>query len=502
MAAAELELIAALLNVGDLAPIHSGAFRVEHCLTNEGKALHHFLSSYKYVTEGAGRVPTRNVILERFDTLAHDLPEITATPDVGALLHEVHIASMRSKLSDFALEIAETANAVDPMGEIVTIRRKLDQITAEISPDRYYGFDTHLDEVLENYATGMILPYGIPWFWPGLQDATRGMQRGEFIILSGRPKTRKTFVALKALVHAFLLGYRILVFTPEMHPMQILLRAAAMAANLRYDPFKKGQLNHDELEALIELVEEYGNPRFAMDQEGEFQAEYGDDRAQARAMFRILKATNRPVSYIENKIEEMKPDVVFVDSFYRLAGDNSRKSDSDHKVMTSISRDLKDMASEHEVVVLGTHQINREGSKKVGSLDNLAYADAFGQDADMVLRVITNKREDEPDLSALVVLGGRETTIDGVLIHNEPCSDFDEIGIITDLKKVMAMLQQEEADQEGDEPADDAEEAKQQKRNQRFSSSLKRLKRKKAAAAPKDGWLKNAAKRQRDSEDE
>lgn len=481
MAAAELELIAALLDVGDLSLIHSGQFRAEHCLTNEGKALHHFLSSYKYVTEGAGRVPTRNIVLERFDALAHELPEITADPDLGALLHEVHIASMRSKLSDFALEVAELANAVDPLNEMVYVRRKLDDIMTEVSPEKYFGFDTHLEQILEDYDAGMILPMGIPWFWPSLQEETRGMQRGQFIILSGRPKTRKTFVALKAVVHAYLTGHRVLVFTPEMHPYQILLRATAMAANLRYAPFKKGELTHDELEALIELVEEYGNPHFAVEED---EASYGDERPTARALFKVIKATNKPVSYIETKIEEFKPDVVFVDSFYRLAGDGSRKSDSDHKVLTGVSRDLKDLASEHEIVVLGTHQINREGSKKVGSLDNLAYADAFGQDADMVLRVITNKKQNEPDLSALVVLGGRETPFDGVLIHNEPCNDFDEVGVITDLKKVMQMLQQEEAEQEGEDK--EKEDTERKKRiNDRYNKKVSRITKKKRKGKPK-----------------
>jgi replicative DNA helicase len=454
LAAIELELIAAMLQVGDLSVIHKGQFRAEHCLTNEGKALHHFLAGYRYITEGQGSVPTRNIILQRFNHL--ELPPAPLNPDFDALVHEVHVEATRAQLREFAVEVAALAEVVDPMAELSMARTRLDEIMTEVSQEQDYGFDTHLDLILEQYADGMLLPHGLPWPWPTLTRATKGMQKGDFIILSGRPKTRKTFIGLYVAVHTFLMGGRVLVFTPEMHPYMILLRAAAMAARLRYSEFKMGELDPIEEMSLLETVEQYGRldtDRFIRtavngDEAGAEDPRNTDDRPFAGSLFKVVKSTNRPVSFMHSKIKQYKPHFVLSDSFYLQAAEGTKQSDSDHKVLTGVSRALKGLAADTEIVLMGTHQINRKGDKQIGDLSHLAYADAFGQDADAVLRAITNKRDDGPDLTALAVLGAREINVDGVLINNVPCSDFSEVAAITQMSKLMEMLQKEEADSE------------------------------------------------------
>ena len=97
---------------------------------------------------------------------------------------------------------------------------------------------------------------------------------------------------------------------------------------------------------------------------------------------------------------------------------------------------------EQNIAVLGTHQINRDGNAKIGDLANLALADAIGQDADIILRAVTGKIEGA-DVSALVVLGGRELPIDGIIINSVPCIDFTEKSAITDKKQVLALMDQE-----------------------------------------------------------
>lgn len=464
MASAELELIAAMLSQGDLDLIHSGQFTADHCTSNEAKNVCHFLEEYKHITVGQGRVPTRAVVLSRFDGLATLLPEAPNNPDLKALLHEVKVERLRNELNHITLEVGEAGFAIDPLSELKALRGKIDTLLSEVAPEEHLSMDKYIHTIMEDYVHGDIMPQGIPWPWPSMNAATRGMHKGEFIILSGRPKTRKTFVALYVCTMAYMMGYRVLVVTPEMSSRQMLLRSAAMAAAIPYAAFKKGELEMDDLMKLASLVDlhrdiEFGNfdPLSEEDAEEEEEVSHGDPRKMAQAFFKVVKGTNKTVSWIESKVEELKPHLVFVDSFYRLAGSGSRKSDSDHKVLTGISRDLKDMAAEKEIIVLGTHQINREGSKRIGSLDNLAYSDAFGQDADMILRVLTGKKKEGPDVSALVVLGGREAPFDGVLINNEPCHDFSEIGIIEDLKKVIKMVQDEADREDGDDGEEDDE---------------------------------------------
>jgi len=456
LAAIELELIAHMLHTGDLSPLHKGLFREEHCLTNEGKNLHQFLAMYRHVSQGASSIPTRAVILNRFQNF--DLPEPVPHADLNALVHETRLEAMRAHLREFSVDIQSMAEAVDPLAELDLARKRLEDIASESAVEEEYGFDSHLDLILEQYYAGQLLPYGIPWPWPSLNEATHGMQKGEFNIISGRPKTRKTFIALAAMVHAFVnFGTRILVFTPEMHPFMILLRSAAIAAGLRYSQFKKGKLDPFEEFSLLETVEKFGkldNSRFIrVDQFGndippdleevDAVSDTVDGRQFANAMFKVIKSTNRSTAFIQSKIRQLKPHAVLCDSFYRQAPEGLKKSDSDVKAQTAVSRELKNIFAEEEVAGVGTHQINREGNRKIGDLSNLAYADAFGQDADSVMRAVTEKRKGAPDVTALVMLGARETELDGVIINNVPCSDFSEVKPITDLSEVRDMLKKE-----------------------------------------------------------
>ena len=88
--------------------------------------------------------------------------------------------------------------------------------------------------------------------------------------------------------------------------------------------------------------------------------------------------------------------------------------------------------------------------KSVG-LSNVALADAIGQDADAIFRVVTGKIEGD-DRSAIVTLGAREVPFDGILINNKPCWDMGEIGVITNMKQVKALMEKEDAE-DGDDPS-------------------------------------------------
>jgi replicative DNA helicase len=158
----------------------------------------------------------------------------------------------------------------------------------------------------------------------------------------------------------------------------------------------------------------------------------------------IVQSTGKTVSWMVSQIEMHEPDIVVSDSFYRQAAEDKRH-DGDWRGITSVSRALKDAAMDTNVVMIGTHQMNRGAEEKVGTLSNMALADAVGQDADLIMRVVTGKIEGH-DRSALLVLGGREVPFDGIMINNKPCYDFTEIGEITDRRQVMELLGEQDED--------------------------------------------------------
>lgn len=445
MSAIALELIASMIKLGDIGPIQRGEFRKEHCTDGGSQSLFDYISHYREITQGMGHVPAMSVIKERFPHL--QLPETSDNIDLVALVYEAR--SYKTKLSVQALanSLISAIEAIDPIAELRGFRTELDAVMREAAATTDISFQDVAMEILDAYQNREILKKGIMWPWPALQEATQGMQNGEFYIIAGRPKSRKTFIALY--VAAFLMKYchlRVLFFSPEMPSRQVMLRFIAFLGSVHYTPFKKGDLSREEEQMLYVAVGEILDVMNGIvGPNGEEYSEPDINLAPgSEGSFVVVKATGQPVTFITAKIKEHRPHVVIVDSFYRLHAPGTKTYDADWKAVSSVSRMLKDMAMEHNVVMIGTHQLNREAEEKVGSLANMGYSDAIGQDCDMALRVITQTRA-EGDRSALLVLGARETDIEGVLIHNEPCNNFEQIEPLRkgNKKLLLAMMQEE-----------------------------------------------------------
>jgi hypothetical protein len=84
-----------------------------------------------------------------------------------------------------------------------------------------------------------------------------------------------------------------------------------------------------------------------------------------------------------------KPDIVVVDGIYLMG---SAQGNSNWEKITHVSRELKQIADGEGVPLLGIHQANRNAIGKRMEIENIAYADALAQDADLVLSV--NPEED------------------------------------------------------------------------------------------------------------
>lgn len=458
MSTIALELIAAMLKTGDLSPIHRGEFRREHCTDNGSELLFDYLSSYRQISQGQGHVPAMSVVRDRFPHLL--LPETSEVVDLPGLVYEARSYKTRLRIQTLASKMVSALEAADPISELRTVRMEFDEVMKDAASSRDLSFlDSALD-ILDDYSQKNILKEGIPWPWEALQHATQGLHGGEFYIIAGRPKSRKTFIALyvaACLVRFFKM--RVLFISPEMPARQVMLRFIAFLGEVHYSQFKRGDLAPHEEDSLFGTVSGLLDSMNSMP--GIIHGTPTDDLAGysepgigiapgSEGAFVVAKATSQPVTFIEAKIQEHRPHVVIVDSFYRLGmAGGSKTYDSDWKVITSVSRMLKDMAMEHDVALIGTHQLNREADEKIGNLANLGYSDAIGQDCDMALRVITAKRA-SGDKSALIVLGARETDVEGVLIHNVPCSNFSQIEPLVpgNRSKLLKMLTEEEASED------------------------------------------------------
>jgi hypothetical protein len=430
---------------GDFSPITNGDITVEHFQTDHGKSLFNFIATYGSSSNNAARYPSLAILRQRYQHV--ELPEPDPADEVRALVYEVRLEKLRADIRVMSTDLEALSKMPDPLPELEKAGARLTKLSEPLRRTKHLSLGKVIGDILNEYDQGNILPEGMPWPWPSLTKATRGQHKKEFYVFAGRPKNRKTFVAGEVGVRSFMdQGARVLFFTPEMPPRQIMLRCIASMAKVRYTEFKNGELDKAEIDRLCDLADTFGVLDGEDDEGYSFRLKQ-NPRFDGRPLpqFDVIQSTGRDVSWIQTQVEIFQPDIIICDSFYRQEGGKSY--DSDWKAIAAVSRRLKDLVMEANIIGIGTVQMNRGAEKQVGDLSNLALSDAIGQDADAIFRVITGKIEGE-DRSALFVLGGREVPFDGILINNRPCWDFGEIGPITNKKQVRALMAKDDEDDE------------------------------------------------------
>jgi replicative DNA helicase len=428
---------------GDFTPIISGDITENHFQTDQGKAVFLFVSNYRTSSDGAARYPSLVIVRNRFKEVP--LPDPDPADSVSALTYEIQLDKIRSETAQLSANLEIVSKQVDPLPDLHKAVSALKRITEEASKTKHASLDTSIQEILVEYDAGNILPDGVPWPWKSMTEATRGLHRKEMVVIAGRPKSRKTFLAIHVAATAMKsYNQRVLFFTPEMPPRQVMLRVIADIAEIRYTEFKNAGLDELEIHRLVQVSKKYGRITNETDEQYSFRMSPPNGKAPS---FDIIQSTGKSVSWMQSKIDMYEPDIVVCDSLYRQVPDGGRKNDADWKQVSALSRSVKDLFMETNVMGIATHQMNRGADAQVGSLSNLGLTDSFGQDADLIIRAITGKIGGA-DTSALVVLGGREVPFDGIMINNKPSFDFSEIHVITNKKQVEALFEKDDSEPE------------------------------------------------------
>jgi hypothetical protein len=264
---------------------------------------------------------------------------------------------------------------------------------------------------------------GLPCAWPPLNEAMGGLQPGTLTILYAPPKSAKTFMGLElGAVHPFEAGNaRVLVVTYEMPVRQIWRRILARLCRLDYGAVTKGKLSHDARDECFDQLTEL--------QEVQIQ-NMKQELADGYRDIRVVHGMGHGVNHIRNEIEKFEPDIVLIDGLY-LMGDDRKggKRDVDWKSNTSVTQDLKVLATECNIPIVGTTQANRSGSKRKAGSDMDDYNDiGFGMgaimDADSVIRLHKIKNAQNEDRILVTMPAVRETEIDAFVLRFVPMMDF------------------------------------------------------------------------------
>ena len=252
----------------------------------------------------------------------------------------------------FLMERTDEINdGVDPSAIIQELHQVLSMGDVEVL--KYSEFDR-----TRYFREKTSFPYGIGQ----LDEYTGGASAGDLIYLFGRLGTGKTTLAIWMIKKWLEDGHKILVISNENRAEDIISKIDAFMGG--WNPLKRRLMDWtpDE-ETKIRTVS-----HIAATLDGEI-------------IVPTVPIYN--VNEVQALIHSHQPDVVVIDGVYLLS---ENKGDSANwEKLTDVSRNLKRMADGHGVPIVGIHQANRQAVGKRVEIENMAYSDALGQDADLVL---------------------------------------------------------------------------------------------------------------------
>jgi replicative DNA helicase len=210
---------------------------------------------------------------------------------------------------------------------------------------------------------------GIPSGFKDLDELTAGFQRGDLIIIGGRPGMGKTAFAMNIAQHVGINTKEpVAIFSLEMSKEQLGIRMLCSEAMVNSSNVRKGYINKDDWTKLTSAASRLGGAPIFIDDSSAITVL--EIRAKARRL----------------KLEHGGLGLVIIDylQLMRSRGSFERREQE----ISDISRSLKALAKELKVPVIALSQLNRDVEKrpnKKPALADLRESGAIEQDADVII---------------------------------------------------------------------------------------------------------------------
>jgi replicative DNA helicase len=345
-------LITKVLETGDLRTVIKRKIHADHFMLPEMRVAFNFIIKHY---QKFGAVPSTELFQAQFRSFKLR----TTTDTLDAICGQLRTTKLYTDMADM-MDEAIRLNRDDPFDALDHIRSKLTSLTSQHVVTRDADLTKETAEAKAEYervkAGAGIL--GVPWPWEKLNEVTLGVQRGEVVYFYARPKAGKTWLLVKSAVHAFKMGRRPLLISKEMPTDQIRRRVHACFTGVDYNAVRTGRLSPKDEKHYFEDLEAFSeNDPFILS---------GDDEDKGGVMS------------VTAKIKEYDPDIVFLDGVYLMHDDRTNKRTSDWQGIAHITQDLKRMAKQLNIPVVGTTQANRAAEKTKGeSKSEVAYGDCL-----------------------------------------------------------------------------------------------------------------------------
>ena len=237
----------------------------------------------------------------------------------------------------------------------------------------------HVEDLMTRNQGKKIFITGIPSGYDVIDEKTAGFQRGDLIIIAGRPSMGKTAFALNIAENAAIQhGHAVAVLSIEMSKEQLALRLLCSQTQVPLFRVRSGNLSSGDFKRLALSANPLYNAPIMIDDSP------APTVLEIRAKCRRLKAEGRL-------------DLVFIDYLQLIRSTSS--AENRVQEISQITRSLKALAKELDVPVVALSQLSRAVEQRHGKdrrpqLSDLRESGSIEQDADLVMFVFRQEMYD------------------------------------------------------------------------------------------------------------
>ncbi len=222
-------------------------------------------------------------------------------------------------------------------------------------------------DLIEKLSEGTIDMRGIPSGFVELDAITSGFQKGNVIVVAGRPSMGKTSIALNIGVNTSVNEKKpVGIFSLEMTRDEVTMRLLCSEARVNYQNIRNGEIKKSEWPKLTRAA--------GVLSEAEL---YIDDTAGLSLS--VLGARARRIK------DKTNMELLVIDYLQLIEGP---KMDSREREVATISRTLKKLAKELDIPIIVVSQLSRAVEKRPDKrpmLSDLRESGTIEQDADVVI---------------------------------------------------------------------------------------------------------------------
>ena len=375
---------------------HQSIFESMGDLVNAGKPLDPItvadrLDSKNLLTRAGGK----NYLIE----LASSSPSAANLETYAELIRQKSISRKLMKINSEIAELIVNPQGKDASGLLDEAESKIFSLNdeAERTSTNIQTLENliekSIDRLNELSQSGSSL-IGFSSGFKDLNKQTQGLQRGDLIVVAGRPSMGKTSFAMN-IAENFLLNEDVkggvLVFSLEMPGESLTTRLLASHAKINQQNVRSASLSNEELKRFMDSSSKLRELPL-----------YIDDSSLLSPM--ELRARARRVS----RQEEHGLSLIVVDylQLMQLPGSTENRVNQ----ISEISRSLKALAKELNVPVIALSQLNRaveQRPNKRPMMADLRDSGAIEQDADLILSIyrdeVYNEDSEEGNKAEIII---------------------------------------------------------------------------------------------------